>query len=213
MRSTTRKATSAIALFLVFSVSQVYVYANLLAADASGKSAATATSMLAGKLSINGNKPIMVNGNSANSGTTILTGTQLHTPQAVAATVQLGALGVLDLAPETDLTLSFSDSKVNVTLTSGYATLTTNTGVNGSMTMPDGTTKVTDASNRTVAGGTANAQGGSTSSGGGSSNDSAARKVGLIIFAVLVAGGVIYAIRGRGNRPCVTNPSITIPCS
>ena len=138
-----QRATSAIALLLIFSISQIYVQANLLGTSSSVKSAA-ATPARAGRLTTSGNHPVTLNGNRTHSGTTVLSGAQLQTPAGVEASVQLGRLGMLSLAPETSLTLNFDDQSVDVTLSSGSATLTTNEGFNGSITIPDGETERTD---------------------------------------------------------------------
>jgi hypothetical protein len=128
------KIFKAVALLLTFSILQVYVMANPAGTNAS------AGSPLYGHLLVTGNSTVLLNGNSANSGTTILSGSQLQTPQGVKASVQLGAAGRLDISPETNLTLTFSKDSVDVNVISGNAHLTTNAGVKGTVTMPDGTT-------------------------------------------------------------------------
>jgi hypothetical protein len=138
-----QRATSAIALLLVFSISQIYVQANLSGVSSSVKSAA-ATPARTGRLTTSGNQPVTLNGNRTHSGTTVLSGAQLQTPAGVEASVQLGRIGLLRLASETSLTLNFDDQSVDVALDSGSATLTTNEGFNGSITTPDGKTERTD---------------------------------------------------------------------
>ncbi len=139
-----QRAASAIALLLVFSLAQVYVNANLATKSAAAKTEAT-TLARTGKLITRGNHPISLNGNRTSSGTTVLSGSELLTPAGVGASVQLGRNGHLTLAPETSLTLDFDDASIDVTLNSGYATLTTNEGIRGSITMPDGKTVRNDA--------------------------------------------------------------------
>ena len=213
-----QRAASAIALLLIFSLSQLYVQANL-----AGKSAAANASPTAprtGKLTTRGKNPITVNGNLTSHGTTILSGAQLQTPADVGASVQFGRLGVLRMAPETKLTLNFNDSSVDVILDSGYITLTTSAGVNGSITMPDGKTEHTNsATGSTITGQTdqdnddknKKKKGGVYIPGsgaeegvgllGGISNSAAA------VFGVIVLGGAITAalIESHGNRG--VNPS------
>lgn len=138
-----QRATTAIALLLIFSISQIYVQANLSGESSSVKSAA-ATPARTGRLTTSGNQPVTLNGNLTHSGTTVLSGAQLQTPVGVEASVQLGRIGLLRLAPETSLTLNFDDESIDVTLSSGSATLTTNEGFNGSITTPDGKTERTD---------------------------------------------------------------------
>lgn len=151
-----RRATSAIALLLVFSLSQFYVQANLLGNSSPAKNVATNSASKTGRLTTRGNNPISLNGNRTHSGTTVLSGSELQTPAGVEASVQLGRLGHLSLDPETSLKLNFDDSSIDVTLSSGSATLTTNEGFNGSITTPDGETERTDpASLSTIIGQTA----------------------------------------------------------
>ena len=74
-----------------------------------------------------------VNGNSAKSGETIFSGQQIQTPEGVGATVQLGGLGRVDIAPNTNLTLTFEEGKINVALVSGCVILTAGKGVVGTV--------------------------------------------------------------------------------
>lgn len=97
-----------------------------------------------GRLTTRGNNLITVNGNSAKSGETIFSGQQLQTPDGVGATVQLGRLGRVDLAPNTNITLTFTDGRINVNLVSGCVLLTANRGTSGTVTVQD-TTQETDA--------------------------------------------------------------------
>lgn len=99
-----------------------------------------------GKLKTRNNKPVTVNSNKASSGATILSGSQIVCPASVGATVELGPLGRLDIAPASDVTLVFDGSKVNVQLRRGYVILTTKKGIAGTVTTDDGKVFVTDAS-------------------------------------------------------------------
>lgn len=221
-----RRATSAIALLLVFSLSQFYVQANLSGNSSLAKNAATNPASKTGRLTTRGNNPISLNGNRTHSGTTVLSGAQLQTPAGVGASVQLGRLGLLRLAPETSLTLNFDAASVDVVLDSGYATLTTNEGFKGSITTPDGKTERTDPARlSTIIGQTdqkdddddddekAGALLGSGSDEGvgllgGISND-AARAFGLVVLGGAIAGSLIAAnLEGddRGLNPSPTNP-------
>jgi hypothetical protein len=97
-----------------------------------------------GKLKTRNNKPCLVNGNKATSGTTILSGAQIVCPESVGATVELGPLGRLDIAPSSDMTLAFDGSTVNVQLKTGYVILTTKKGIAGTVTTSAGKVFVTD---------------------------------------------------------------------
>ena len=105
-----------------------------------------AAAPLMGKLKTRDNKPILINGHKAVSGTTLLSGSEIQCPDKVGATIDLGSLGRLDIAPNTDLTLTFNASSVTVQLRSGYVVLTTNKGICGLVNTTDGEVFKTDCS-------------------------------------------------------------------
>ncbi|HEX5604008.1 MAG TPA: hypothetical protein VFX63_15715, partial [Pyrinomonadaceae bacterium] len=57
------------------------------------------------RLTTGNNQPVTVNGLSANTGASILTGATIETGADQSATVNLGSLGSLDIAPNTKLVL------------------------------------------------------------------------------------------------------------
>ncbi len=130
-----QKAFKAVALFLVFSIVQVTVLAN---ATSSNIKSSTPGAMIFGRLDLSSSQFILVNGNGAKSGATIFSGARLQTPEGVTATVQLGTAGKLEIAPNTDLTVTFDSANVDVRVAEGNAFLTTNNGVNGTVTLPEG---------------------------------------------------------------------------
>lgn len=98
-------------------------------------------------LTTTGNRAITVNGASAAGGTTLLTGAIIETPAGVGATVDLGSLGILDIAPNSELTLQWDPSgngSVKVTLRRGCALLRTNNNVVGQIDTPMGPAATTD---------------------------------------------------------------------
>jgi hypothetical protein len=89
MNSRCKRITTSTALFLIFLVAQVYVQVNF----AGPKSVSVAGSQqFTAILTTRGNRPITVNGDSAISGATILTGAAIETPDQVGATINLGSL-------------------------------------------------------------------------------------------------------------------------
>jgi hypothetical protein len=148
MNTQCRKATKVIALLLVISMMQVYVMATTVKPLGSTNEAASKSApgaLLFGQLEMDQDKSILVNSNPAVSGTTIFSGAQLVTPEAVGAAVQMESLGRLDIAPQTSLTLTFDQKSVNVVVTKGNAYLVTKEGIKGTVTLPDGKTKASDA--------------------------------------------------------------------
>jgi hypothetical protein len=145
-----KTVSKVLTLALVISLSQVYVQANLT--KAGGNKSATVTSKagarLTGRLTADG--PVAVNGNKARTGDTIFPGATIETPAGVGATVQLGALGQLDLSPNTSLTLSFDQGNIQGELLKGCAILSANQGVNGALKLPRGVMKRTEGAGSTV---------------------------------------------------------------
>jgi hypothetical protein len=90
-----------------------------------------------------GDRLILVNGNSVRSGATIFTGAQIETPDNVSASLQLWPLGRLEIAPHTSLQLNYQTKQINVNLLQGCAVLTTYSGVEGTLALPQGIVKRT----------------------------------------------------------------------
>jgi hypothetical protein len=105
-----------------------------------------ASPRLTGKLRTSNNKRVLVNSNKAGSGTTIISGARIQCPEKVGATIELGSLGRLDIAANSDLTLVFVTDEVTVQLRSGYVVLTTNKGITGMVTTSEGVVFETDPS-------------------------------------------------------------------
>jgi hypothetical protein len=144
MNSRCKRITTAIALFLIFSVAQVYVQVSF--AGPNSKSVPTAgPQQFTAILTTRGNRPITINGASAVSGATILTGAVIETPDQVGATINLGSLGIVDLAPNTKLTLDFDQNgSLKLTLVQGCAIMHASKNTNGEVATSQGTAGTTD---------------------------------------------------------------------
>jgi len=136
MRFNVRPVRILSALTLI-AVINVYVFAAGAVVPKSTSEAATAKVLL-GKLVTTSNRPIVVNGAEAITGTMILSGAQLVTPAASLAIVQLDNLGTVTIAPKSNVTLSFDPKNVAVTIISGDATLSTVDGVKGTVVGANG---------------------------------------------------------------------------
>lgn len=145
-----RKSVEALALLLVFSLLP-FSSGTALAANLSTSNAA-ALRQATGKLATSGNQPILVNGISTNSGATILSGSNIETGDQVGATIDLGALGSVDIAPNTKLQLNFSlDGAVTVTLFEGCLILRVRQGTYGVINTPQGEVAHNDSIKRPAA--------------------------------------------------------------
>lgn len=97
--------------------------------------AKTGNTLFAGELIISGHtlnnfEPIVsLNGENVSSGRTIFSGSQIVTPEDSSATIKLGKLGSLTLAPSSTLNLNFNENSITGTLSSGDVQVFNNEGV------------------------------------------------------------------------------------
>jgi hypothetical protein len=165
---------------------------------------------LMGKLRTGNNKPVLVNSNKAGSGYTIISGARIQCPDKIGATVDLGPLGRLDIAANSDLTLVFAASQVTVQLRAGYVVLTTNKGISGIVITSEGTVFGTDPSKvSSVIAKMKNAQGPETGAAIGAAQGGlgAGQTAGIAAAAAGVVGGAAAAKSGkRGSDLSSDNP-------
>lgn len=140
MRLQNRKALKALALFLVFSIMQVYVHVALASAAIveSTEAANMIPPQATGKLVTSGNQSVMVNGTNASTGASILTGATIETGDGVGATINLGPLGSIDLAPNTKVELQYSDGQLKLKLLVGCAIVKNKKGTNAEVNTEQG---------------------------------------------------------------------------
>src|ERR1041385_325451 len=139
-----RNRSRAIAALLLFSIMQVGLQVGL--AEPTGKTnAAPVPQQIVARLTTRNNQAITVNGLSASTGASILTGATIETGADQSATVNLGPLGSLDIAPNTKLVLTYDDQgNVKALLISGCAVLTAKKKTNGEIASEQGTLGKTD---------------------------------------------------------------------
>src|SRR2546426_1116599 len=136
MSTKQRKSLKAMAVFLAFAIAQVYVQLSFAQTALPGFPVVVQQQLVV-RLTTTGNQPITINGNSASSGATVLTGAIIETPPGVGATVNLGALGSLDIAPGARVRLEYDcndgpdNCKVKVTVLQGSVILHTKKGTRG----------------------------------------------------------------------------------
>ena len=220
MRSLKNGIVKATALVLVLAVAHVCVNAELVRAAASrlGAGVASPQGAVQGRLTTRGNNPVTVNGNPARSGETIFSGQSVQTPEGVGATINLPGLGRVDLAPNTNATLSFEAGKLVVTVISGCALLTANRGASGTV-QSGGTTQQTvgdeggtiDLCTSPVAGGPpVVGQGAASAAGAGAGGGTtAAATGGGGLFGI---GATNTAILLGGIGAAATTAVILVPC-
>ena len=140
-----RKGYTAITALLLFSLAQVAVQVGFAAPTSPGPNAIPLPQQFIARLTTKNNQPITVNGNSATTGASIVTGATIETGADQAATVNLGPLGTLDIAPNTKLVLSYDENgNVKATLVFGCAILTTKKKTTGEVGTQQGSAGKTD---------------------------------------------------------------------
>jgi len=138
-----RNGSKAIAALLLFSIVQIGLAAP---------GATTIPPQLAGRLKTSNNQPITVNGLSANTGASILSGATIETGADQSASVDLGPLGSLDITPNTKVILTFEQGNAKATVIAGCVTLKADKGTTGEIANEQSSISKSDA----VAGGTLN---------------------------------------------------------
>src|SRR5215213_4678693 len=113
-----------IAALLLFSIAQIGLQVGL-AEPNNTTNPVTIPQQVVARLTTRNNQPIMVNGLSANTGASIVTGATIETGADQSATVNLGPMGSLDLAPNTKLVLTYDEQgNVKAVIAYGCAILT-----------------------------------------------------------------------------------------
>jgi len=136
------KALKVLALFLVFCFAQVYVQGELGSPGAGA--GAIPQRLITARLTTRNNQPITVNGNTATTGVTILTGAMLETGDQVSATVDLGPLGSVELGPNSRMQLDFDDGGFKVKLFRGCAAVKSKGNANAEVATEEGASEKTN---------------------------------------------------------------------
>jgi hypothetical protein len=205
-----QKTFKAIALLLVLTLFQVFVV---------GVSATPPQEGAKGKLKTTRDQTVTVNGNPTSSGQTVLTGATIETPDGIGATVNLGSLGSIDLAPNSKIEITFSDGQIKVVLVQGCVIVTAKQGTYAEIDTPQGKATSNDPNQKqAMALDVCNPLGASSpiinqgaaanaGAGGGVVGDAEGLSKGWIIFGVIAAATattlaiVVPCRRGRNPSP------------
>jgi hypothetical protein len=135
MNQKRRNGSRAIAALLLFSITQIGLATRATAIP----------QQFVARLTTRNNQPITVNGLSANTGASIVTGATIETGADQSATVNLGSLGTLDIAPNTKLVLTYDDQgNVKALIVYGCAILTAKKKTKGEIATEQGSAGKTD---------------------------------------------------------------------
>jgi hypothetical protein len=163
---------------------------------------------IAGELSvsgkiINGETPfVKVNGEAAQSGRSIFSSSTIATPENASATISIGKVGNIELAPNTTLALSFDEKGINGDLLAGRVTVLNSSDTVNIKTI-DGTVAELSAGNSAVAIGKVQDDDDSDNDGGSA----------VLIWAVILGGaavGIIIASTTDNNRIAVGGNSLVV---
>ena len=135
MSTKRRNGSRAIAALLLFSITQIGLATRVTAIP----------QQFIARLTTRNNQPITVNGLSASTGASIVTGATIETGADQSATVNLGPLGSLDIAPNTRLVLTYDDQgNVKALIIYGCAILTAKKKTTGEVATEQGSAGKTD---------------------------------------------------------------------
>ena len=135
MNTKRRNGSRAIAALLLFSITQIGLATRVTAIP----------QQFIARLTTRNNQPITVNGLGASTGASIVTGATIETGADQSATVNLGPLGSLDIAPNTKLVLTYDDQgNVKALIIYGCAILTAKKKTTGEVATEQGSAGKTD---------------------------------------------------------------------
>ena len=144
MNQKRRNGSRVIAALLLFAIAQIGLQVGLAEPNTTTNPTALPQQFVA-RLTTRNNQPITVNGLSASTGASILTGATIETGADQSATVNLGPLGRLDIAPNTKLVLTYDEKgNIKAVIVYGCAILTAKKKTTGEVATEQGSAGKTD---------------------------------------------------------------------
>ena len=133
------RASKVVAMLVLFAMAQVAIQIGFAAPSTSVTPVVPIPQQFIARLTTRNNQPITVNGAGATTGASILTGATIETGADQSATVNLGSLGTLDIAPNTKLVLTYDDNgNVKAVIIFGCAILTAKKKTKGEVATEQG---------------------------------------------------------------------------
>ena len=202
MTNQRRNASRATAVFLAFALVQVCIQ---LSFAAPATAPAVVPQQFIARLTTTGNQPITVNGASAASGASLLTGATIETPAAVSATIDLGALGTVELQPGASIQLDFDDNgNVRVKVLRGCVAIKKSGPGSGEIYTAEGASEKTNNNRKGMAfcfagGGLSPFGQAAAAAGGAGSGIGTEALVAILAGGGALAAGLVWAFHGGGN--------------
>lgn len=191
----------ATAIFLAFALVQVCIQ---LSFAAPATAAPAVPQQFIARLTTTNNQPITVNNASATTGASLLTGATIETPAAVSATIDLGALGTIELQPGSSIQLDFDDDgNVRVKVLRGCVKMNKSGKGNGEIYTAEGASEKTNSNRKAMAfcyaNGGLSPSGSSAAAAGGGGGLSTEALIAIIAGGGALVAGLIWAFHGGGN--------------
>jgi hypothetical protein len=147
---------------------------------------------------------VTVNGASASSGASLLTGATIETPAGTSATIDLGALGTVELGPDSAIQLDFSDDgNVRVKVLRGCVRIKKNGPGEAEAYTAEGASEKTNSNRKGMgfcyANGGLSPQGYAAAAGGGGGGLSGAATAAIVIAAVVIPVSLYFAFRDTSS--------------
>ena len=138
-----RKASIAVATLLTFSTLQIGLQVGF-AEPRETKAESLIVQQLVARLVTRNNQPITINGQSLNTGASILSGATIETGADQSATVNIGPLGTVDISPNTKVVLTFEQGNIKATVIYGCVIVTARQKTTGEIATEQGSAGKTD---------------------------------------------------------------------
>ena len=138
-----RKASIAVAALLILLTLQIGLQLGFAEAN-STKAETLIVQQLVARLVTRNNQPIILNGQSAASGASILSGATLETNADQSATVNVGPLGSVDIAPNTKVVITFEQGNLKAHVVYGCVIVTARQNTTGEIATDQGSAGKTD---------------------------------------------------------------------
>ena len=125
-----RKASIVVAALLLFSILQIGLQVGFAEPRAT-KADTLIVQQIVARLVTRNNQPITINGQSANTGASILSGATIETGADQSATVNIGPLGTVDISPNTKVVLTFEEGNIKAVVIYGCVIVTARKNTTG----------------------------------------------------------------------------------
>ena len=146
INSKIKRISSATALVLALALGLMYLPISLAASTNSTSAPSLSPQQAAAVLTTGNNQPIIVNGTSAISGATVMTGATLETPDQIGASMSIPGHFTLDIAPRAKVSVEFDLKGIKVNVIQGCVVLHTKKGTTGELDTSKGTAATADGS-------------------------------------------------------------------